>query len=73
MIRFFLRVYIAVLVITFIVDMLPQFRDYPWVAQLKRFTGPVTEPVKKFLPPDLPIDLSPLLVGLGIEIFIRIF
>jgi uncharacterized protein YggT (Ycf19 family) len=73
MIRILLRIYIVLLVLSFLVDLLPQFKEHPWVGQLKKITDAVTRPIKRFLPPDLPLDFSPLIAAFLIEIFIRIF
>ncbi len=73
MIRFILRVYIVILLIRFIADLLPQFREHPWVMEMKKFTDFSTQPLKRFMPPDLPVDVTPIILAALIEIFIRIF
>ncbi|UCC72262.1 MAG: YggT family protein [Gemmatimonadota bacterium] len=46
--------------------------DHPTIELLKRLTDPVLDPVRKALPDTAGIDLSPLVVLIGLELVKRL-
>lgn len=62
MIRFIINIYIFIVIADAILSYLPQFQNENWAKSIKKFADYTTKPIRKLLPPDLPVDLSPLLV-----------
>ncbi len=68
MIRFLLHIYILIIIVDVVLSYFPSMVSYPWVKQLSRIAQFSQKPVRRLLPPDLPIDPSPLLVIIGIQL-----
>jgi YggT family protein len=68
LIRTLLQLYIYVLVIDAILSYFPDLRQHNWRRQLKRAADLACDPIRKHLPTHLPIDLSPVLVILIIQL-----
>ena len=41
---------------------LPQYRSQKWAQMVKQLADYTLNPVRKILPPELPFDLSPLII-----------
>ena len=77
MIRFLIDLYILVIIVDTVLSYLPQFRYERWVLFIRQISGYTLNPVRKTLnrmvPPTFPFDLSPLVVILGLKLFIALF
>jgi len=68
MIRFFLNLYIIVLIVDAILSFFPQLRHQQAVIYLRQAADFSCKPIRKLLPPDLPFDFSPIVVILAIQL-----
>jgi YggT family protein len=76
MIRFFIDIYILILVVDAVLSFLPQFRHERWVMTIRRIASYTLDPVRRILRktvPDLPFDISPLIVIIGLKLFVALF
>jgi uncharacterized protein YggT (Ycf19 family) len=73
MIRFFIKLYIYMLLVEALLSYFPQVRVYPWYRNMKKMCDFTLNPVRQMLPPDLPIDPSPLVVILLLNILMLIW
>lgn len=62
MIRALLYIYMLLLLVDFFVSLFPQLQIQPWVKSLRQWTSPSSLFVRRFIPMELPVDFSPLLV-----------
>ncbi len=68
MIRILLNVYIGLLIVDAVLSYLPELRKTTWAIKLKQAADVTLNPVRKILPQDLPLDISPFLVVLALEL-----
>lgn len=73
MIRSLINLYIILIFVDALLSYLPQFRNKPWALKLKKLADFTCGPVRRMLPPDLPFDFSPLIVFLGLRLFVFLF
>ena len=73
MIRIILNIYILVLIIDAVLSFLPEIRGKEIGQKIKFIADLTLKPIRKFLPSDLPFDLSPLIVIVGIKILMVIW
>lgn len=69
MIRVLLNIYIFIILVNFILNFFPKVRHNVWVMRIKTLADFSQKPIRKILPFDLPIDVSPLIVIIGIKLF----
>jgi len=69
-IRTLLDLYTYIVVIDAIMSYFPQLSVYNWRRKLKMIADYACDPIRKKLPPHLPIDFSPFLVVLIIKLLI---
>ena len=62
MIRFVLNCYILLLIVDAILSYFPKYGLYPAVQKLRHLANLSCRPIRKYLPKDLPFDVSPLVV-----------
>jgi uncharacterized protein YggT (Ycf19 family) len=62
MIRLFIEIYIYLIVFDAILSFFPQVQDQKWVRGLRKIADYTLKPIRQALPPDLPIDPSPIIV-----------
>ena len=62
MIKFLIETYIFVIIADVVLSYLPQFRGAEWREYIKRLADFTCKPVRQVMPQDLPLDLSPLVV-----------
>ena len=62
MIRFLIYIYIWIIILDAILSYFPQFKETPWTKLVKQAADFSLKPVRKLLPPDLPFDISPIIV-----------
>jgi YggT family protein len=66
MIRFIIKIYIYLLILDVVLGFFPQYHNHPWVRSwigpLKKCARLSLDPVRQFMPRDLPFDFSPLVV-----------
>jgi YggT family protein len=73
MIRLLLKLYIFIIIADTILSYLPQLRYQKWAQWIRKAANYTLAPVRKVLPPDLPIDPSPLVVIVLITIFMALW
>ncbi|MEI8347837.1 MAG: YggT family protein [Pseudomonadota bacterium] len=62
MIRLIINFYVLVLIVDIILSYFPQVRGQPWAIMVKKVADFTCNPVRKILPPDWSVDISPLIV-----------
>ncbi len=67
MIRALINLYILILIADVILSYLPQYRSTVWGQKIKKMADFTLSPIRRYLPPDLPFDISPLIVFLGLR------
>lgn len=73
LIRLIIKLYIFVIIIDAVLSYFPNLRNHPIVHNIKRLADLTLKPVRKVLPPELPIDVSPLIVIILLNIFMAIW
>lgn len=73
MIRAILNLYIFVIIIDAILSYFPQFRHHEWARQIRKLANFTLDPVRKLLPRDLPLDFSPLVVIIVIQMIMALW
>jgi YggT family protein len=68
LIRTFLQIYIYLLIADAIFSYFPDLEKHNWRKQVKKIADFTCNPIRKQLPPNLPIDFSPILVIFAIEL-----
>jgi uncharacterized protein YggT (Ycf19 family) len=68
MIRTLLDLYSLLLIADFIISFFPSIKYQPWVRNIRKASEFTCKPVRQILPPDLPIDPSPFIVILAINL-----
>ena len=68
MIRFLINVYIFIIIADAILSYLPQYRNYEGVKYIRKLANYSLDPVRKFLPEDFPVDVSPIIIILGLNV-----
>lgn len=69
MIRIILNIYIFIIIIDTVLSYLPQFKDALWARKIRKIVDYTLAPIRKVLPPDLPFDISPIILILLIKMF----
>ncbi len=69
MIRALIDLYCFILIIDWILAYLPQFRHHPVVQRISQIANYSLNPVRRLMPRELPIDISPLIVILALKLF----
>ena len=73
MIRLALKIYIIVLIADAVLSFFPQFRHNPWAKNIKKAVDFSCKPIRKFMPPDLPFDISPMIVIILIQLVMALW
>ena len=73
MIRNLLYLYMLILIADAILSYLPQFRHHPVVQWIRKAADFTCKPVRQLLPPNLPFDISPLIVILALRLLIALW
>jgi uncharacterized protein YggT (Ycf19 family) len=51
-----------------ILSWFPQYRHESWALKIKQLAGYTLNPIRRVLPSDLPVDLSPIIVIIIIQL-----
>lgn len=62
MVRFIIRIYILLIIIDAVLSYFPQVRNHEVVKFIRKCANYTLNPVRKYLPNDLPFDASALVV-----------
>jgi len=62
MIRVLIDFYVFLLVLNAILSYIPSIQKYEWVLYFKKVSDYTCRPIQQYLPKDLPVDVSPLVV-----------
>lgn len=73
MIRILLNLYILVIVVDIILSYLPQFKHKQWAISIRKAADFTCQPIRRILPPDLPVDVSGFIVIVGIRLIIGLW
>jgi len=68
-IRPLLNLFLILLVVDAVLSYIPQVRQQAWAQKLKQGADLVLNPIRKFLPKDWPVDVSPLIVIIVVKLF----
>jgi len=70
-IRGILELYIYVIIAATIISYVPSLQDNGAAKVIKQITHPLLAKIRKFLPPDLPLDFSPF-IAMGLILIIKL-
>ncbi len=73
MIRLLLNIYMVIIVVDALLSYFPQARTNQIAKQIKMLADLTQKPIRRFLPPDIPIDPSPLIVIILIQVMIKLW
>ena len=73
MIRALLRIYSLLILLDALLSFFPELSKHEWRRKLKKVCDFTLDPVRKRLPHHLPFDVSPMIVILGLYLFMEIF
>ncbi|MCK5882297.1 MAG: YggT family protein [Bacteriovoracaceae bacterium] len=73
MIRALINLYCFLLIVDWILSYLPQFSHHNIVKKINMIAEFSLRPVRKYLPQDLPLDISPLVVVLALKLVQALF
>lgn len=73
MIRFIIKLYILLLFLDSVLSFFPETMRFEWRRKIKRLCDKTCDPVRRVLPHHLAFDFSPLIVILGLYLFIELF
>ena len=62
-----LQLYIYIIIAEIVLSYLPQFKSQKWAQIIHRLADATLRPVRDLLPQNLPIDLSPMIVIILIQ------
>ena len=62
MIRFILNIYSFVIIADAVLSYMPQYQRETWAKFIRQLAGYTLNPIRKFMPKDLPVDISPIIV-----------
>ncbi len=68
-IRSFLALYMIALILDAVMSYFPNLNKHQWRLYLRKTCDYSCDPIRKKLPPNLPVDISPIIVILLIELF----
>ena len=68
-IRSLLALYMIALIIDAVMSYFPDLNKHQWRMYLRKVCDYSCDPIRKKLPPNLPVDISPVVVILLIELF----
>ena len=73
MISNLIELYILLLIVDVVLSYLPQFRRNSVVMWIHKAADFTCKPIRKLLPADLPLDISPLIVILILKLLLRLW
>lgn len=62
MIRVIINLYIYVIILDAILSFFPQYKNQEWAQYIRKAADITQKPIRKYLPKDVPMDPSPLIV-----------
>ena len=68
MIRFLLQGYLVLLFVDAILSYIPAVRHQPWRKVIQKIADFSLAPIRKVVPHDLPVDISPLIVFVIVQL-----
>ncbi|MBD65009.1 MAG: hypothetical protein CME62_07365 [Halobacteriovoraceae bacterium] len=72
-IRTLLNIYILIIIADAILSYFPQFRHHEVARFIRKAANYTLDPIRKLLPEDLPIDISPIIVIVLINILMKLW
>lgn len=73
MIRFIINLYIYIIILDALLSYVPQYQKYEWAKKVKQLADFSLKPVRELLPKGLPMDFSPLVVILLLQILVSLW
>jgi YggT family protein len=71
--RLIIEGYLIVILADVVLSYFPQFNRTEWRLQIKKLADVTCRPVRRYLPEDLPFDLSPLVVMILLQVLSSFF
>lgn len=56
-----------------VLSYIPSFRSHSWRKKINQLSEYICAPIRKFLPPTIPFDLSPMIAIFLLVMFIELF
>lgn len=73
MIRLIIRLYMFIIIADVVLSYIPRYNSHPYRLRIKKLADYICEPIRRILPPSLPMDLSPMLAIFLLSLFIELF
>lgn len=73
MIRIIIDLYILILFIDIVLSYLPDVRRQEWAQKVTQVANFTLDPVRKYMPKDLPFDFSPIVVIILLRVIASMF
>jgi YggT family protein len=68
MIRLLLNAYLLIIVADSILSYFPDYHREPWAKFIKKMADYTLAPIRKILPSEIPVDISPIIVFIIIQL-----
>jgi uncharacterized protein YggT (Ycf19 family) len=72
MIKLAMMIFILLTVADTIISFMPQVRSQVWASNVHRMVEFPQRPIRKILPPDMPIDVSPIVIILLLKLLMAV-
>lgn len=73
LIRFFIYLYVWIIIIDIVLSYFPQFRNAPWARKIRDLADITCKPIRGLMPKGLPFDFSPLVVIIALQLLVVLF
>jgi len=73
LVRLLIHLYIYLIIADAILSYLPQYRKNQWAQKLKEVADFSLNPIRKLLPMDLPVDLSPIVLIIVLNLLMALW
>jgi uncharacterized protein YggT (Ycf19 family) len=73
MIDWFLQIFIYIIIADALLSWVPEMRRQPWAEKLHQIANAPQKPIRDLMPKDLPIDPTPMIVIILIQMLMYLF
>lgn len=73
MIRFLINLYILIIIADAVISYIPQLHHQQWAKVIKKMADFTLNPIRKVLPQDIPLDISPIVVIILLQIIVALW
>jgi len=73
LIRFFIYLYVWIIIIDIVLSYFPQFKNASWAKKIRDLADITCKPIRGLMPKGLPFDFSPLVVIIALQLLVVLF